>query len=244
MFDVSWFFFTRYLIPSLDRANAGHYRCIVRNRVGAIMQCSTEVQVACELMRCRKKGNGKDGWRNSSDFTHFPSLSVPLFPPFPSLSCHPVSPITSLLPSAIVLLLFSLHCLPAPHPALYTSPSLLHQYFILPLSSPALHLVFSLRQIWAVSWRPSDPRRCHRARAPWCTRRGYTAFPGRRSLGSETAARFPPAAACECTSCFFLGEVTCWSVLSPPGKVYFIFLYFPDYRGHLNNNTYISRSGL
>uniref|UniRef100_A0A672IZC0 Ig-like domain-containing protein n=1 Tax=Salarias fasciatus TaxID=181472 RepID=A0A672IZC0_SALFA len=36
----------RYLIPTLDRAHAGHYRCIVRNRVGAIMQCSTEVQVA------------------------------------------------------------------------------------------------------------------------------------------------------------------------------------------------------
>uniref|UniRef100_A0A4W6G1J1 Sidekick cell adhesion molecule 2 n=1 Tax=Lates calcarifer TaxID=8187 RepID=A0A4W6G1J1_LATCA len=36
----------RYLIPSLDRSHAGHYRCIVRNRVGAIMQCSTEVQVA------------------------------------------------------------------------------------------------------------------------------------------------------------------------------------------------------
>jgi len=38
----------RYLIPSLDRSHAGHYRCIVRNRVGAIMQCSTEVQVACK----------------------------------------------------------------------------------------------------------------------------------------------------------------------------------------------------
>ncbi|XP_044188257.1 protein sidekick-2 isoform X1 [Thunnus albacares] len=36
----------RYLIPSLDQSHAGHYRCIVRNRVGAIMQCSTEVQVA------------------------------------------------------------------------------------------------------------------------------------------------------------------------------------------------------
>nr|XP_020466112.1 protein sidekick-2-like isoform X2 [Monopterus albus] len=36
----------RYLIPSLDRSHAGHYRCIVRNRVGAIMQCSTEVHVA------------------------------------------------------------------------------------------------------------------------------------------------------------------------------------------------------
>ncbi|XP_062294225.1 protein sidekick-2 [Scomber scombrus] len=36
----------RYLMPSLDQSHAGHYRCIVRNRVGAIMQCSTEVQVA------------------------------------------------------------------------------------------------------------------------------------------------------------------------------------------------------
>ena len=51
----------RYLIPSLDRAHAGHYRCIVRNRVGAIMQCSTEVQVACKcglvfLQFWRRKG--------------------------------------------------------------------------------------------------------------------------------------------------------------------------------------------
>ncbi|XP_058510217.1 protein sidekick-2 isoform X1 [Solea solea] len=36
----------RYLITSLDRSHAGNYRCIVRNRVGAIMQCSTAVQVA------------------------------------------------------------------------------------------------------------------------------------------------------------------------------------------------------
>uniref|UniRef100_A0A3B3TET8 Sidekick cell adhesion molecule 2 n=1 Tax=Paramormyrops kingsleyae TaxID=1676925 RepID=A0A3B3TET8_9TELE len=36
----------RYLIPSLDRSHAGFYRCIVRNRVGAIMQRKTEVQVA------------------------------------------------------------------------------------------------------------------------------------------------------------------------------------------------------
>lgn len=39
----------RYLIPSLDRAHAGDYRCIVRNRVGAIMQVTTEVQVACKF---------------------------------------------------------------------------------------------------------------------------------------------------------------------------------------------------
>uniref|UniRef100_A0A4W4GRN1 Ig-like domain-containing protein n=1 Tax=Electrophorus electricus TaxID=8005 RepID=A0A4W4GRN1_ELEEL len=36
----------RYLIPSLDRVHAGFYRCIVRNRVGALMQRSTRVQVA------------------------------------------------------------------------------------------------------------------------------------------------------------------------------------------------------
>uniref|UniRef100_A0A1A8DKE9 Sidekick homolog 2b (Chicken) n=1 Tax=Nothobranchius kadleci TaxID=1051664 RepID=A0A1A8DKE9_NOTKA len=36
----------RYLIPSLDRSHAGFYRCIVRNRVGALLQRRTEVQVA------------------------------------------------------------------------------------------------------------------------------------------------------------------------------------------------------
>uniref|UniRef100_A0A4W3KFY3 Sidekick cell adhesion molecule 2 n=1 Tax=Callorhinchus milii TaxID=7868 RepID=A0A4W3KFY3_CALMI len=36
----------RYMIPSLDRSHAGFYRCIVRNRVGALMQKRTEVQVA------------------------------------------------------------------------------------------------------------------------------------------------------------------------------------------------------
>uniref|UniRef100_A0A671K337 Protein sidekick-2-like n=1 Tax=Sinocyclocheilus anshuiensis TaxID=1608454 RepID=A0A671K337_9TELE len=35
-----------YLIPSLDRSHAGFYRCIVRNRVGALLQRRTEVQVA------------------------------------------------------------------------------------------------------------------------------------------------------------------------------------------------------
>ncbi|KAM8836507.1 protein sidekick-2 isoform 4-T4 [Spinachia spinachia] len=36
----------KYLIPSLDRSHAGFYRCIVRNRVGALLQRRTEVQVA------------------------------------------------------------------------------------------------------------------------------------------------------------------------------------------------------
>uniref|UniRef100_A0A671K0U6 Protein sidekick-2-like n=1 Tax=Sinocyclocheilus anshuiensis TaxID=1608454 RepID=A0A671K0U6_9TELE len=37
---------SQYLIPSLDRSHAGFYRCIVRNRVGALLQRRTEVQVA------------------------------------------------------------------------------------------------------------------------------------------------------------------------------------------------------
>ncbi|KAK2866800.1 hypothetical protein Q7C36_002856 [Tachysurus vachellii] len=36
----------RYLIPSLDWTHAGFYRCVVRNRVGALLQRRTEVQVA------------------------------------------------------------------------------------------------------------------------------------------------------------------------------------------------------
>lgn len=38
----------RYVITSLDRTHAGFYRCIVRNRMGALLQRQTEVQVACE----------------------------------------------------------------------------------------------------------------------------------------------------------------------------------------------------
>uniref|UniRef100_A0A8C4MLH2 Sidekick cell adhesion molecule 2 n=1 Tax=Equus asinus asinus TaxID=83772 RepID=A0A8C4MLH2_EQUAS len=36
----------RYMITSLDRTHAGFYRCIVRNRMGALLQWQTEVQVA------------------------------------------------------------------------------------------------------------------------------------------------------------------------------------------------------
>uniref|UniRef100_A0A452HV54 Ig-like domain-containing protein n=1 Tax=Gopherus agassizii TaxID=38772 RepID=A0A452HV54_9SAUR len=38
----------RYMITSLDRTHAGVYRCIVRNRMGALLQRQTEVQVACK----------------------------------------------------------------------------------------------------------------------------------------------------------------------------------------------------
>ncbi|XP_028935753.1 protein sidekick-2 isoform X1 [Ornithorhynchus anatinus] len=36
----------RYMITSLDRTHAGFYRCIVRNRMGTLLQRQTEVQVA------------------------------------------------------------------------------------------------------------------------------------------------------------------------------------------------------
>ncbi|XP_075436193.1 LOW QUALITY PROTEIN: protein sidekick-2-like [Ascaphus truei] len=36
----------RYMITSLDRTHAGHYRCVVRNRMGALLQRRTDVQVA------------------------------------------------------------------------------------------------------------------------------------------------------------------------------------------------------
>ncbi|KAF6082866.1 sidekick cell adhesion molecule 1 [Phyllostomus discolor] len=36
----------RYIIPSLQRLDAGFYRCVVRNRMGALLQRRSEVQVA------------------------------------------------------------------------------------------------------------------------------------------------------------------------------------------------------
>ncbi|XP_030616459.1 protein sidekick-1-like [Delphinapterus leucas] len=36
----------KYVIPSLQRLDAGFYRCVVRNRMGALLQRRSEVQVA------------------------------------------------------------------------------------------------------------------------------------------------------------------------------------------------------
>uniref|UniRef100_S4RMJ9 Ig-like domain-containing protein n=1 Tax=Petromyzon marinus TaxID=7757 RepID=S4RMJ9_PETMA len=36
----------RYVIASLDRSHAGFYQCVVRNRVGALLQRKTEIRVA------------------------------------------------------------------------------------------------------------------------------------------------------------------------------------------------------
>ncbi|NXG29312.1 SDK2 protein, partial [Dromaius novaehollandiae] len=47
----------RYMITSLDRTHAGFYRCIVRNRMGALLQRQTEVQVA--YMGSFEEGEGQ-----------------------------------------------------------------------------------------------------------------------------------------------------------------------------------------
>lgn len=41
-------FFFRLFVPLLKRTDAGLYRCIARNRMGAVLDHRTEVQVACE----------------------------------------------------------------------------------------------------------------------------------------------------------------------------------------------------
>ena len=72
-----------------------------------------------------------------------------------------------------------------------------------------LFSLFYFCQTWVVLWRPRGPKLYLRARALSSTLRGYTASPGRRSPGSETDVRFPPAAACE--SAVHLGSV-CFGV--------------------------------
>ncbi|XP_033945054.1 protein sidekick-2 isoform X7 [Pseudochaenichthys georgianus] len=74
----------RYLMPSLDRSHAGHYRCIVRNRVGAIMQCSTEVQVAyiggfVEVEKSQTVSQGEGALIHSPQIHSFPRPQITWF---------------------------------------------------------------------------------------------------------------------------------------------------------------------
>uniref|UniRef100_A0A3P8VYA1 Ig-like domain-containing protein n=1 Tax=Cynoglossus semilaevis TaxID=244447 RepID=A0A3P8VYA1_CYNSE len=74
----------RYLIPTLDRSHAGSYRCIVRNRVGAIMQCSTMVQVAymggfVEGERFQTVSQGEAGLIRVSQIHSFPKPQITWF---------------------------------------------------------------------------------------------------------------------------------------------------------------------
>ncbi|XP_061160026.1 protein sidekick-2-like isoform X2 [Syngnathus typhle] len=74
----------RYLIPSLERSHAGHYRCIVRNRVGAVMQCSTEVRVAymsgfVEAQRSQTVSQGDGALIPTPRIHSFPSPQITWF---------------------------------------------------------------------------------------------------------------------------------------------------------------------
>ncbi|ELK12407.1 Protein sidekick-2 [Pteropus alecto] len=81
------------MISSLDRTHAGSYRCIVRNRMGALLQRQTEVQVAREY-----KGGSGQGVRGEGE-----GLQGPCPPAMLLLhsrgACRfgPVSPILPLL---------------------------------------------------------------------------------------------------------------------------------------------------
>ncbi|XP_040186925.1 protein sidekick-2 isoform X1 [Rana temporaria] len=72
----------RYMITSLDRTHAGHYRCIVRNRLGALLQRQTEVQVAY-------MGNFEEG-----DTSQTVSHGVAAVIPAPSIASFPQPQVT------------------------------------------------------------------------------------------------------------------------------------------------------
>lgn len=58
------------MITSLDRTHAGFYRCIVRNRMGALLQRQTEVQVACKYDGRPRAGRGVERERVCRVRTH------------------------------------------------------------------------------------------------------------------------------------------------------------------------------
>lgn len=63
------------MITSLDRTHAGFYRCIVRNRMGALLQRQTEVQVACEYRGDAGQG-GRAAGEASPPTSHTPSVLI------------------------------------------------------------------------------------------------------------------------------------------------------------------------
>ena len=62
------------MITSLDRTHAGFYRCIVRNRMGALLQRQTEVQVACKYSGRLGAGWGSKRERACRVLTHHHAL--------------------------------------------------------------------------------------------------------------------------------------------------------------------------
>ncbi|MGH0129284.1 UNVERIFIED_CONTAM: hypothetical protein FKN15_038667 [Acipenser sinensis] len=74
----------KYIIPSLQRSNAGFYQCVVRNRMGALMQKKAEVQVAymgnfVEGDQRKTVSQGKAAVLNSPVVSSYPRPEVTWF---------------------------------------------------------------------------------------------------------------------------------------------------------------------
>ncbi|RXM29018.1 Protein sidekick-1 [Acipenser ruthenus] len=74
----------KYIIPFLQRSNAGFYQCVVRNRMGALMQKKAEVQVAymgnfVEGDQKKTVSQGKAAVLNSPVVSSYPRPEVTWF---------------------------------------------------------------------------------------------------------------------------------------------------------------------
>ncbi|KAF7242995.1 Protein sidekick-1 [Varanus komodoensis] len=73
-----------YVIPSLQRSDAGFYQCVVRNRMGALMQRKSEVQVAYmgnfqDVDQRKTVSEGQATVLNFPDISSFPRPQVTWF---------------------------------------------------------------------------------------------------------------------------------------------------------------------
>ncbi|KAK3532039.1 hypothetical protein QTP86_003554 [Hemibagrus guttatus] len=74
----------KYTIPSLQRSNMGVYQCVVRNRMGALLQRRAEIQVAymgdfVEADQRKTVTQGRAAILNSPDVSSFPRPQVTWF---------------------------------------------------------------------------------------------------------------------------------------------------------------------
>nr|XP_060642877.1 protein sidekick-1 isoform X2 [Anolis sagrei ordinatus] len=69
----------KYLIPSLQRSDAGFYQCVVRNRMGALLQRKSEVQVAYmgNFQDADKRKTVSEGHATVLNFPHITSYPRP-----------------------------------------------------------------------------------------------------------------------------------------------------------------------
>ncbi|XP_053132291.1 protein sidekick-1 isoform X2 [Hemicordylus capensis] len=74
----------KYVIPSLQRSDAGFYQCVVRNRMGALLQRKSEVQVAymgnfLDAEQRKTVSQGQAAVLNFPHITSYPRLQVTWF---------------------------------------------------------------------------------------------------------------------------------------------------------------------